>query len=65
MPLDNQAGDRFDLNAQLGNLAQAGDIPEWPVWVHCGVDREDGEGGKHYFPWGCTAKATKNAWQVA
>jgi hypothetical protein len=42
MPLYNQAGERFDLTAQLSGLTTPGEITEWPVWVHAGEQKYQG-----------------------
>lgn len=36
LPLYEAGGERFDLTAALSGLAKAGEVREWPVWVHAG-----------------------------
>jgi hypothetical protein len=42
LPLYNEAGDPFDLTANLRRLRKAGQLREWPVWVQAGEEKIGG-----------------------
>jgi len=42
LPLFNANGERFTLTTALSGLAQAGEVREWPVWVHSGEHKLSG-----------------------